>query len=90
MINELTKQQQETLFMNDIDANAYRQMKETSNATQHQFCEQYIKSAKDEVTMLLFQSVLEQILKQKKHTHMEMRDEVYSVFSDTEMDDCEF
>ena len=87
MINELTKQQQETLFMNDIDANAYRQMKDTSNETQYQFCEKYIQSANDEDTMLLFQSVLEQILKLKKHTHSEMRDEVFMVFSDTEMDD---
>ena len=90
MLDNITKEQQETLFMNDIDANAYRQMKETSNETQHTFCENYIKSTNDEDTMLLFQSVLEKILALKTHPHSEIRDEVYSVFSDTEMDDCEF
>ena len=87
MFNDLTKQQQETLFMNEIDANAYRQMKETTEGTQYQFCEQFIKTSNDKDRMLLFRTLLEEILKHKKHSHMEVRDEVWSVFSDTEMDD---
>ena len=39
MFNDLTKQQQETLFMNEIDANAYRQMKETTEGTQYRILE---------------------------------------------------
>jgi len=89
MFDKLTKEQQETLFMNEIDANAYRRMKDTTEDTQYQFCEQFIKTRNDEDTMLLFKSVLEKILALKTHTHTDIRDEVYSVFSDTEMDDMD-
>ena len=39
MFENITKEQQETLLMNDIDANVYRQMKETAKTTQYDFCE---------------------------------------------------
>ena len=89
MLDNITKEQQETLFMNEIDANAYHKMKHTTEDTQHQFCEQFIKNANDKDIMLLFRSVLEKILELKIHPHSEIRDEVYLVFSDTEMDDMD-
>ena len=86
---DYTKEQQETLFMNEVDANAYRRMKDTTEDTQHQFCEKFIQKANDEDTMLLFRTVLERILALKTHPHSELRDEVWTVFSDTEMDDLD-
>ena len=87
MIKQLTKEQEETFLMDGADVDTYLKMKRTAPDTQHQFCEQFIKTADRKAIIILLQSVLEQILKLGKHRHTEIRDEDYAVFSETDMDD---
>jgi len=77
------------MLISDIDFVPYQNFRKTDSLTQHQFVNDFLNELNYEDSMIYLEVIVERLQK-LEILHTEVRDEIYCMYQDTDLNDLDF